>query len=374
MKNRLFITLSITGLIIALSNCTSDTQSSAEINIKFTGFVSSENALEFFERQSPIAIETSGDTLMIPSFVRIIENEGIFYALDRDKSKIFGFDRNGKIVTYISSRGKSDLEYIGIDDITWDSSKDCLAILAQTKILYADKSGRIFESFPLPTYYNSIASCGEQTVLANSTYVNKKHSEFSLTLLGKDKQFNEILPTLPEYAPFCSVNTQSLTSVSDHVLFSRLFDSNIYSISKNVEITPKIHVDYGTSEFIPEKGKEYDCVELYKKCKDFKQFYALTDIQESDNHISYMTNLSGLMIVSKETATATFYDYLYDFERKIPLTKYIPVEGSNNLVFFYIDSSYFNIFAENSGNKELIELASKVTSESNPIFLPYRLK
>lgn len=277
-------------------------------------------------------------------------------------------------MAYISARGKSELEYIGIDDICWESSKDCLAILAQTKILYADKSGRIFDFFPLPTYYNAITSFCDNTVLANSTYVNKKQSEFSLTIFGKDKQFHEMLPTLPEYAPFCKVNGQSLTSKNDHALFSRLFDSNIYSISKDGEETPKIHIDYGASEFIPIKGKEYDCMELYEECRDSKQFYALTDIQESDKHIMYKTNLSGVMIVSKEKATVTLYDNIFDFDGKVPLLQYIPVEGSDNLIFFYMDAAYFPMLAEQSGNKELMEMASKVRPESNPIFLPYKLK
>lgn len=372
MNNKLL--LALTGLAIALGSCSSDTQTLPEMTVNFTGFEDSHNALEFFERQPAIAVETPGDTLMMPSFVRIVENDGIFYALDRNKTKVFGFDRNGKIRVYVSARGKSELEYIGIDDISWDSSKDCLAILAETKILYADKSGKIFESFPLSSYYNSFATCGEQTILANSTYANMKHSEFSLSIFGKDKKFYELLPTLPEYAPFCSVNGPSLTSFSDQALFSRLFDSNIYSITKNRKVTPKIHINYASSEFIPEEGKEYDCSDLFMNCLRSKQFYALTDIQQGNEFLTYKTNLSGLVILSKKSGNATLYYDLYDYDGKITLPQYIPVEHSDNLVFFYMDSNDFAEFAEKSGDQEMMKLAANVTPESNPIFLPYKLK
>ncbi len=83
MKSKALIAFGIAGLTIGLNSCSVVNQHPAEKSIKFTGFVSSVNALEFLERQLPIAVETPGDTIMIPSFERIIENDGIFYALDR---------------------------------------------------------------------------------------------------------------------------------------------------------------------------------------------------------------------------------------------------------------------------------------------------
>lgn len=375
-NNKALLSLSLAVLFFISSGCvsTKSISSMPEITVEFKDFEESENVLQFMDRGKPIIVETRGDTIMSSVFERIIENDGIFYVLDANANKVFGFDKDGKINAYVSSRGKSNLEYIKITDIAWDKTKDCLVILAQNKLLYADKTGHIFDFTQLETYYRSIAICGDNIILSNSTYVNKNHSSHSISVLKKDGTITELLPTLPEYAPFCSVNGPSLTSISDNVLFARLFDPNIYSISKGNSVSSKIGLNFDSRLFIPKDGTEYDCMDLYAKCNKAKQFYSLSDFQEGESYLTCKSNIPGIMIISKESESFKSYKFLYDYDGKVPLTSYIPVENSDNIVFFYMDSTYFPMFAKHSGDRELIDLASKLTPGSNPIFLPYRLK
>lgn len=294
--------------------------------------------------------------------------------MDRRKLSVMGFDKDGKIVCWINALGHSQLEYQGIDDIAWDSKNDCLVMLAQKKLLFADPKGKIFDSVILPTYYKGISTIDDQFFLANSTYVNQEHSEYSISIMSKDGRLNqEIIPTLPEYAPFCVVNGTSITTINKSIYFARLFDSNIYEIMADGKFKSKYHIKFDKSEFTPKENSEYDCFELYNGCMKSKQFYALTDIQEGKELLSIKTNLHGVMIIDKSNKTSMLYNYFYDYDKKVPLPNYIPVEYSNGLVFFYLSSETFETFAKQSGDNQLIAKASKMKSNTNPIFLVYKI-
>lgn len=283
------------------------------------------------------------------------------------------FPAHGKMPYYMQMR--SLLEYQSIDDIAWNDSKDCLMLLAHKKILYADKKGKIFEAVSLPTYYRGFVMNGNQFFLANSTYVNQEHSAYSISIMSDDGSLKkEVLPTLPEYAPFCAVKGPGITCLNRNVYFTRIFDSCIYDISSEGSVKTKFNIDFGKSGFVAQENTEYDCTELFMKCLKSKQIYAMSDMQEGKEMISLSTNLSGILMIDKSDKSAEIVNSFYDFSGKVPLPNYIPVQHSDGLVFFYMDGQYFRNFAEYSGSPELKEMAEAVSEQSNPVILTYRLK
>lgn len=346
----------------------------AENEIVFNGFERSASVLDYFDRESIIVLETKGDTILLPSLIRVIENKGIYYALDRRRYSVIGFDKSGTIVCIVNAMGHSNLEYQSINDIAWDNDKDCLVLLADNKILFADKKGKIFDGFSLSTYYDGLAILKDNLYLANSTYVNMHHSEFAVTIMtDAGKNDKQIIPTLPEYAPFCRINGPTISTINKEVYFSRYFDPSIYSLKADGSYLKKYHINFGELEFIPKENTEYDCKNLNQECWKSNKFYAISDMQEGDELISGLTNLTGIFLIDKSNKTSNLFTFMYDFKGKVPLPNYIPVGNSDGLVFFYMPPEEFENFANFSKDDELIELASEIKSNTNPIFISYRL-
>ena len=360
-------------LLLFVTSCSETMDIVADQKLKFTGIEDCADALDFFSREDPFVIETTEEALMAPSFIRIIENDGIFYALDQLKKKVVAFDKTGKIKFVINAVGSGPNEYISISDIAWDSKKNRIAILARDKILYANEYGKIVDNTSLNSYYHYVAIADGNIFLTNSTYTNMRHAAYSISILDSDGNITETLPTLPEYAPFCMVNGPEISLINNEILFTRKFDSNIYQIDDQGNYRAKYGLELNGSKFNPEEGMKYDCVELAKICRETNRIYSMSDLQSGENYLAFNCNLSGLMIASKHECNATLYKYLYDYN-KTPLPNYIPVENSNGLVFFYLDANYFNIFAQNSKDPVLLDLSSRIASNSNPVILPYRLR
>lgn len=353
--------------------CNEQTGTIADQTLSYTGIEESADALDFLLRENPFIIETTDDALMIPSFIRIVENNGTYYALDRYKKKVVAFDKSGKIRCVINATGSGPLEYISINDIAWDTHGNRLIMLTPNKILYVSENGDIIDSQLLEAYYHFITAVNRHIILANSTYTDMEHAGYSISILNEEGNITEILPTLPEYAPFCMVNGPELTFTNGEVLFTRKFDPDIYTIDQQGNYAKKYHIDWGNYQFTPETDKEYDCIELSRTCRETNRIYAMSEIQAGERFITFNSNLSGIMIASKDEGKVTLYKFIHDYNRT-PLPNYIPVENSDGMVFFYLDANYFRQFSQQSKDSTLIDLASEITPDSNPVILPYRVR
>lgn len=346
----------------------------SENSIVYTGIIDSVKVKDYFIPEEPFCIETTDNSLIMPSLIRVLEHDGIYYALDRTKRKVLGFDNSGHITCVINSVGSGPLEYVSVNDIAWDEDKDCLVLLAQNKLLYANCNGEIFDNMRLESHYHYISIINGTIFLSNSTYVNMEHADYSLTIYDTDGRTKQTLPTIEEFAPYCMVNGPELTQVHNRVLFSRKFDSNIYRIDSDGQYRPEYYIDWGDARFIPQNGSRYECDYLAKKCRDSNLIYAISDFQEGDEFMTFNSNLTGLMIMSKKNNTVSLVKRVIGYEGGVTLPNYIPVENSDGLVFFYMDSQYFSSFADKSGIKALQDMALTLDDESNPVILPYRLK
>lgn len=370
----LFRYLCVISLLSVLSACNSKNVNDSTrkgIELVFEGEVKTADISDYMEAMTPFCIETS-DNALLKHIGRVVEGDNCYYILDGSGRMILCIDLTGKVNFVISEVGTGPLEYKQISDIAWDAESKQLVILALNKLLFANKEGKIIESKDMPSYYRYITTNSSDLVISNSTYVNKELSNFQLTIIENDGTVLETLKPLHEYAPFCTVNGPELTTAGEKVYFTRKFDPNIYEVDK--EAIPAYTIDWGTSLFKPEEGKEYDCMELSEICSDANQVYALTDLQQGKNFISFRTNLRGVNIASKADLKIVRINVFLDSNLKLSLPNYTPVEGNSGIVFFQMPAPVFLAMTANTESETLKALAANITPESNPVIFPYILK
>ncbi|MDE5790128.1 MAG: 6-bladed beta-propeller, partial [Muribaculaceae bacterium] len=212
---------------------------------------------DFMDALKPFVIETSDDIVIAPSFIRIIENDGIFYAVDRFRRNIIGFDINGLIKFRFESLGMGNLDYSRIADIAWNQDKDCLMLLDSNKILLIDKEANAFEAIQLDSFYDSFSYCNGNIYLTNTQSINGEHTPFSVSVINKNGEISQLLPSLFDYSPYCFTGGCNIVNIDNEIMYTRKFDDNIYNLSVSNEFDVWYNLDLKDLKFTPEK-KTYE--------------------------------------------------------------------------------------------------------------------
>ncbi len=370
----LLLAILFCSCILLLCSCSTKEAASPEGTVlTYVGQTDSIDAMTFLEPQQPFTIEMT-DESAIKRISRVVNTGATYYILDSGKYKIIAIDSHGKVKHVIDAVGGGPLEYTRVMDIAWDNKKNRLLILSHHKLLYADSTGKIFESHDLKTYYDYVASTANGIVLANTADVNKKKAAYALTLMDSEDNMIEELPAIEDYAPYCRVNGPSLAKCGTKTIFTRKFDNKIYFVN-DTAANVAYEIDWQGHEFIPEKGSEYDCSQLFNETREKQQVYSMSDFQVGDKYIFFRTNLSGYMLVDKESGDIKQLNRIYDREKGlVGLPTYIPASGKGSMAFFVYPAEYFMMYAEHSKSEWIKNMAKGITEDSNPVIFPYKLK
>lgn len=116
-----------------------------------------------------------GEDHLISNVDKICDDKQYLYVLDRRQAVIYLFDHDGKYISKISRKGRSNNEYVAIDDI--DVFRGYIYVLdsASKKILRYEKSGEVTAVIKLNDWYQNLSVDSDRIILYSerSNYTNK---------------------------------------------------------------------------------------------------------------------------------------------------------------------------------------------------------
>lgn len=310
---------------------------------------------------------------------KILEIGDMFCFVCKKENKIVFFDSLGNYVKEVKRVGRGHGEYTYLDDVAYDEYNEQLLLLVYpNSIMRLDKKGNYIGCEQLDEYYNEINVDKEYIYLTNSTYVNNKLSDYSLTVINKKTgEKKSLLPLDVEFAPYCSSGINMLKS-NGEIIFTRKFDNHIYKL-KNGEVSGTLEVDMASLTFPQEKkDRQYDCVEITQLCAKNKYVYVFNNVVETKNYILYSSNLGDMNICNKKNMQTIHYN-------KATLTSmagisnmlYIPFEGNKYDFCFVKDNASVSAMIESnekyklspSVDKKFLEVLSKASNNSSIVVL-----
>lgn len=330
------------------------------------------------KRLSTFSFEDTPNSLL--SMVdRVLKFDGHYYLLDKSMNQVLIFDCSGKYIRTINKIGNGVGEYSKLRDIAIDKIEKKLLMLVQpSSILFYNLDGAYDKTLRLDGYHNGLSVDSQYIYISNSSYVNNKLSEFSLTVITKDgEEVKKVLKPLQETSPYCYSQGVPI-SATNTVYYTRRFDNTIYGLT-GTEVNSLYSINWVDHSF-PEDLKEQtlECEDLNKVCRANEYIYAITDVQESGNALLFRTNLSGLYLLSKEDKSVKHYNMIMNTECNMPLPNYIPVGGEGNEVFFiypaHMLSTLKKRLPEDVSSNEVGRLINSLGEESNPLIFRYELR
>lgn len=175
--------LLILSFVICFTMCTPKSQNGDTI---FVDLDKPEKAslFDYFRSIELIPLETSSDVL-VNGFSRIIVHQDYYYALDKPLCQIFVFDKTGKFLFKIGTKGQGAGEYAFIEDFNINPFSENLEILEPYgRIHIYDVLGNFIETkriaYPGFKVAHSLAALDSATYVSQSVFAPKKIIYFNL--------------------------------------------------------------------------------------------------------------------------------------------------------------------------------------------------
>ncbi len=215
------------------------------------------NLSDFAESIELIPLETTDDCLIgwIPE---IIATENYYYmisAVGYDFQKLYVYDKQGKFVRQISSRGQGSEEFLEVRD--FDVIGDSIIKMGDVFVLRTfNLDGKQLSTkgvYDIGMTIKEVVSMKGKTIVFDNGKPNSKTAENLLFQFDeKDSlqaEFFEV-PSLANRISSFFVNPAALTRDEEYVYFHIPYDNYIYQIdSETLEYSPKYKVNYGDRTF-----------------------------------------------------------------------------------------------------------------------------
>jgi hypothetical protein len=292
--------------------------------------------------------------------------------------QVVGLDQSGRQRFVIHNIGQGPGEYSYLFDAAVDKKNSQLLLAADKKIVFYDLSGNYLNrEIQLDDYAIELVVKDDVVYVVQSIDTNNILSKTTiLTINLKDGVQHAYLKPLPQYAPFCTFEGSFLTLDSENnVVFTRMFDEKIYHLLPD-SYECAAFMDYSQHWFVPEDGRQYECVELGRLARKEDKVYVAYNMIYGDKLTAISTNDSGIYVVDnsdKMRHVARLYNPMLRFGLVSP----VPVLGGNGQFICAVDADLLISYAgmqDKADNPELQELVAQLTPDSNPVLFIYTLK
>jgi hypothetical protein len=372
-------------------NCLAISGDVTEIRI-VSGEANRTDLLQFIEDIHLTPLETGNDCL-IGNVRRVKAEAGRFYITDYADNPVKVFSGDGKFVSAIGRKGAGPGEYIQISDML--VSGDTVSIFAwngnKKWIRYSIKNRFLYEtgiSFP----FDDICRMenGNYLVYITNATVSSE-SNFSLCLVDKNLKMRLRLDPKkpPEDIPLPVEQNNFYRSAEHNTLFYlKEYSDTVYTISDNLDILPKYHLDFGKNWYTKNFLKRYHdshYMEIHGAVNRNK-YARFVNFWENDSHaiVNYY--------ISREGGERDYETYLAVYCKRTGKTfvfKSAPGNAANLVIHPYC--VWDNLFTGLIATDELLDLASSMTGNDpvsekirkcaeqvsegdNPVLVQFRFK
>ena len=308
-------------------------------------------------------LETRDDCL-IGNVRRIKADENCFYITNYEDRPVQVFSTSGKFVSEIGRKGNGPGEYIQIDDILISHDMVCIgAWSGNRKWIHYSKDNRFLYETDMVFPVDEICRTenDEYMVYVSNGTVSGECDHYLYRL---DKAFDLLSRTDPKRRPSdiaLGFEQNNFSQNGEQTLYIREYGDTIYTLTKNLEIHPKYHLDFGkhwyTNSFL-EKYHDRNVMLVHNAINDNK-YARWVNFWENDRHL----------LVNYQIDNDGKYDiYLAVYFKGTGHT--LNFKGGSKDIFVNLMTHPYcihgNRFIGLIQANELLELASKITG-NDPI-------
>ncbi|MCF8360971.1 MAG: 6-bladed beta-propeller [Prolixibacteraceae bacterium] len=350
------------SIFISLHSCKSEVTDIVSINAEIENAVNVLDITEYFHPEY-IMLEKNEQCLIGEIHKAAIYSDYII-VLDKQISKgVYLFNRSGKFIRQIGSKGKGRGEYLYLEDFNVINDKIFLLSGLDRKLLVYDFDGNIIREERMSDHGGQIMGMFSDesyfTLRSNSRIsVNywKKNGELKNTIFEKEYSF---------------INWQiskGYSQIKNASYISPKFTETIYFIDKK-KIYPIYTFDYGKRNFpIGEVNNKIDLREKYKS-KEYTSLYSFT--------------ISDDFLITRFVSFKPYYGVYFRKSGELILTKRLKCNDillTTNIgefekgIIYSIESSMLVNLKNYKGSESVPLELHNVKSEDNPVLILLKQK
>jgi len=337
---------------------------------------------DYFSSIELIPLETSSDVLIVGIFKMMI-HKGKYYALDKNQSVIFVFDKTGKFLFKIDKKGQAAGEYGFIEDFTINPFSGNLEILeAYGRVHIYDLSGKYVETkritFPDFRVVHTLAAVDNHTHVFHTMFEPKKIIYFNL---DEQKLLHEEFEENMTLGAFSNNPYQ----YKGDWFFFRPVHPVVYKMGKE-KLEVAFQFDFGTytregtTAIFSEEGEK-----IFSKTIEelFGQFpYLIQAVRHNSKYVFTSllwkdTDHKANIICDKSTGESKF---ILDFTEKVLFNSYRGEEIIMTDEYVLMPSQWVDLEKRitkemlDDRQKEVFEELLQAEMEQNPILIKYWFK
>ena len=367
------------------------------------------NLSEFAESIELIPLETTDDCL-IGWMPEVIATEKYYYmisAVGYDFQKLYVFDKQGKFVRQISSRGQGGDEFIEVRD--FDVVGDSVIKMGDVYAVRTfDLNGKQLSSKRINNEGIStreIISMKGKTILFNMGKPHSKSAENLLYLLDEKDSvrtgFFEV-PSLANRVSSFFVDGAALTKDDEFVYFHFPYDNYIYKIdSETLDYAPLYKVDYGGRTFTWDMFDEAGNEKVWSKQADevnnmsmseilsLNKYFLVTSVDnEYRGYISLYSTKTGKVLNGNRIKDDMYFKgNVIDLSPKPGATLNRLCNDGGDLIWVVQPNvllkgikAYYDVLSKERWSlfckkyPRLIEVCEQLKPDDNPVLLKIKLK
>jgi len=341
------------------------------------------NVRDYFSGLEIIPLETTRESA-IQRIDRVVVDDDFLYVFDDMRDAVLIFDREGYFVQKIERKGRGPGEYIGLMDVSLNRNTGHLSFLTDIpeKIMRYDQSGRFVDEEITPFLFDGIANNNGRDILFNTEKQKRANGDYHLWFKN-GAGYTKRVPIERTNNNFIQ---GPLIVESRHLLFTPRYENVIMRI-EGEDAVPSYCVDFGShwlsdSQFAEwERRERLDKGYFSRESQQRRIVHTVAMIRETDNYLVFKTNLFGFVIYDKRTGTADYLMELQDDEVGFKALNYFAHDGDDGKMMFLESPNNIRNIAlhtegdENSYNRRrLLEIASTIEEDANPVLLFYTFK
>jgi hypothetical protein len=246
---------------------------------------------EVFDSISFVRLETC-DSSLIGTINKIVATDEYFFILDYSTAKaVFAFDKTGKFLNRIGTKGNGPEEYDCPDDIVYDKYNGELLVWCYNdkKIMRFKPDGTFAGNIKVDWWANAISIVSKDIYLLylnNIQQKNGKPNDYNMILINRNGEIvNQLLP-YDEHKHIKAGFVSDFSFYGDTVLFSPHLGNKIYQLGTD-GLQLKYYVDFKEHNIPAFLFVDTDFEKLYEEIKD-----------NSYAHIGYSLETSTHVAVS----------------------------------------------------------------------------